>query len=285
MTETSSATTPSYKASNSLKRRLAIAQLISSQLTFKIALRFFFSPLRFPTPERELAFKQSSILNRETVNNKRITLYQLGHSTKSVLLVHGWSGRATQFYALAPGLEKAGYKVFSFTAPAHGSSDDEETHMLEFADCIKYLHEKYGPFDAMIGHSIGGMAILNAIEQGVKTNKIVLLGVPGYIKDVVADFCHRLGLNKKVEQKLLSYLRTQYGDDIEAFSTTRLAEKMNIPGLIIHDVDDRDVDIEFARQNHKVWPKSKLVETNGLGHRLILSDANVIKKITEFILN
>jgi pimeloyl-ACP methyl ester carboxylesterase len=285
MTETSSATTPSYKASNSLKRRLAIAQLISSQLTFKIALRFFFSPIRFPTPERELSIKQSGILSREIVNNKRITIYQYGKSTKTVLLVHGWSGRASQFYALTPELEKAGYKVLSFTAPAHGSSEDEETNMLEFADCIKFLDVMYGPFDALIGHSLGGMAILNAIEQGVKTNKVVFLGVPGYIKDVVADFCNRLGLNKKVEQKLLNHLSAQYGGDIEVFSTTRLAAKMDIPGLIIHDVDDRDVAIEFARQNHKVWPKSKLVETNGLGHRLILSDANVIKKIKEFILN
>ncbi len=285
MIEHGPAITPSYHASNPIKRKLALAQLISTQLSFKIVLNLFFRPIHFSTPEREVSFKQSCILNKGVVNNKRITIYQIGQSAQSILLVHGWSGRPSQFYALAPELEKEGYKVYMFTAPAHGNTEDTETHMLEFADCITYLDENYGPFEAIIGHSLGGMAILNAINQGVATPKVVLLGVPGYIKDVVADFSKRFGLKKKVEHKLLNHLSTQYGGDIEAFSTTRLAAKMNVPGLIIHDVDDQDVDIEFARQNHKEWPQSKLIETNGLGHRLILTDANVIKKIKGFILD
>ena len=283
MAEKGSSTASSYQPQVKLKRRLVLAQLISSQLAFKTALRFFFSPLRFPTPEREEPFKHSSIISRELVGGKVITVYHIGQSNKKLLLVHGWSGRATQFYALAPALVKAGYKVYTFTAPAHGSSTDKETHMLEFADCITYLSKEYGPFEAVLAHSIGGMATLNAIQQGLETKKVVLLGVPGYIKDVVADFCRRLGLNQKVENKILKYLNSQYGGDIEAYSTTRLAEKMKIPGLIIHDVDDKDVEIEFARQNHKAWSNSTFIETNGLGHRLILSDANVIKKIKEFL--
>jgi pimeloyl-ACP methyl ester carboxylesterase len=58
---------------------------------------------------------------------------------------------------------------------------------------------------------------------------------------------------------------------------------VSIPGLIIHDLDDKDVHITQARANHQEWKNSELVETKGLGHRLILSDQQVIQKIIDFI--
>lgn len=283
MSSEGSATTPSYKPAKRLKFLLSILQVIAPGIAFKTALRFFFSPIKFPTPERELPYKNSAIVSRETVNGKRITVYHVEQGKRAVLMVHGWSGRASQFYKMAPAIAKAGYKVFSFTAPAHGSSTDKQTHMLEFADCISYLDKKYGPFEAIIAHSIGGAATLNAINQGVKTKKVVLLGVPGYLKDVILDFCNKLGLNQGVLNRIIAHLKKEYAEDYEQFSTTRLAEKMTIPGLIVHDVDDKDVDIAYARENHRVWKNSRLIETNGLGHRLILSDEQVINEVLSFI--
>jgi pimeloyl-ACP methyl ester carboxylesterase len=237
MSNEGSVSAPSYKAASRLKFLLSMLQIISSKLAFRLAKRIFYSPIKFPTPERELPYKNSAIVSREEVNGKRITVYHVGQGEKAVLMVHGWSGRASQFYKIAPVIQKAGYKVFSFTAPAHGTSDDKQTHMLEFADCIEYLDDKYGPFEAIIAHSIGGAATLNALNRGVKTNKVVLLGVPAYLKDVILDFCKRLGLNDKVAQLIIKHLKKNYDEDYEKFSTTRLAEHTSTPGLIIHDED------------------------------------------------
>ena len=283
MQDLGSVSKPSYIAPRALIAWLKLLQAVAPKLALKKALTFFFSPIKFPTPEREEAFKHSCIISREEVNNKRITVYHIDQGVEKILLVHGWSGRATQFYKIAPAMAKAGYKVFAFTAPAHGSSPDKQTHMLEFADCIKYLDKKYGPFKAIIAHSIGGAATLNAIDQGVKTEKVVLLGVPGYIKDVVLDFCKRLRLNNKIANLIIQDLKETYDEDYEKFSTTRLAENMSIPGLIIHDTEDLDVDVAFARENHRVWKGSEYMETNGLGHRLILADEQVIDRIKDFI--
>ena len=280
-----SPTTPSYQAPKKLINWLKLLQFISTKAAYNQAIRFFFTPIKFPTPEREEEFKHSSIVSREEVNGKRITVYHIDKGQKNILLVHGWSGRATQFYKIAPALAKMGFKVYTFTAPAHGSSTDNQTHMLEFTDCITYLDNKYGPFEAIVAHSIGGAATLNAIKQGVKTKKVVLLGVPGYIKDIVVDFCNRLQLNDKVQNMIIKHLKEKYADDYEQFSTTRLAEQMNIPALIIHDTEDNDVDVAFARENHRIWKQSEYMETNGLGHRLILSDINVINRIKEFVAN
>ncbi len=283
MAEQGSAISPSYHIERKARAALSIIQKVSSRLAFRYAKRIFYSPIKFPTPERELHYKHSAAISKEVVDDKTVTFYHVGTAKKSVLLVHGWSGRATQFYKLGPALKKAGYKVYSFTAPAHGSSKEKQTHMLEFSDCIEFFDKKYGPFDAIIGHSIGGTAILNAIKRGVKTNKVVLLGVPGYLRDVVYGFCQRLGLSTKTGDKLIKHIKATYHEDYEQFSATRLAEEMTIPGLIIHDTEDQDVPVEYARENHRMWKNSRYIETNGLGHRLILSDAKIIDQVVNFV--
>ncbi len=247
------------------------------------ALNLFFTPIKHPTPEREFFYRSSANIYRETVNGKGITVYQTGISKKKILLVHGWSGRATQFYTIAPALTNAGFKVYTFTAPAHGTSTDKQTNMNEFADCITYMQGHHGPFDAIVAHSIGGTATLNAINQGLEIKKAVLIGSPGYIKNVVQDFCHHMGFKPFIEKHLIDYLKSNYAEDYEQFSVTRLAEKMTIPALIIHDEDDQDVSVKQARQNHKAWKNSEYLETKGLGHRLILSDDDVIKRIVAFL--
>lgn len=249
----------------------------------RYVLSLFFTPIKYPVPEHEGLFKHGSIISREYVDNKRITAYHIGQSTKNVLLVHGWSGRASQFYKIAPALVNAGYKVFAFTAPAHGSSTDKTTHMLEFAECIAYLSHKYGPFEAILGHSLGGMATLNAIKYGTLAKKAILIGTPGYITDVVNDFVSKLSLEQNVATYIIEHLKAEYDIDFEKFSSVRVAEQMTIPGLIIHDVNDKDVSIEAARTVHKAWKTSEFLETKGLGHRFILQDEAVIKRIIDFI--
>ena len=56
-----------------------------------------------------------------------------------------------------------------------------------------------------------------------------------------------------------------------------------VPTLIIHDKDDEEISIEDARLLQKSWTWAKLIETNGLGHRRILYDKHVIRKVLDFI--
>lgn len=269
-----------------LKKRVKLIRLlikIAPGIGLRYVLAVFYRPIQFPTPEHEGIFKHGSIISREYVYNKRITVYHVGKSSKNILLVHGWSGRASQFYKLAPTLVQAGYKVFTFTAPAHGTSTDKQTDLLEFAECIAYLAHKYGPFEGIVGHSLGGMAALNAINYGILTKKVVLIATPGYITDVVKDFAHKLKLDKKAVKYIIEHMKKTYTDDFEKFSATRIAKQMTIPGLIVHDTEDKDVSIECARANHAAWKTSEIFETNGLGHRLILEDSGVHKRIVDFL--
>jgi len=276
-----------YKSSHPVPKKLSFLiktyQLLSIKSTKKLALKLFFTPIKYPTPEREIAHKSSLLVSREKVNDKAITVYQQGQSDRKILLVHGWSGRASQFFRMGPALKDAGFKVYSFTAPAHGTSTETQTHMLEITECIKYLDGHHGPFEAIVSHSIGSAASLNAIKDGLAVKRAVLLGAPGSVELIVKGFCSRLGFNAKIEQFLIDHLKESYGEDYEQYSVTRLASTMTIPGLIIHDIDDHDVNIEEARKNHSAWKNSQYLETKRLGHRLILSDESVINRIITFL--
>jgi len=264
---------------------LKLSNAVSPKLTFRLALRYFFTPMNFDTPERELPYKNKALLSREQVSGKRITIYTTGRGSKSVLFVHGWSGRPTQFFEMEEQFERAGYRVLTFTAPAHGSSTDKTTHMLEFAESIAYINKMHGPFELIAGHSLGGMAILNAIQMGVSAEKIALIGTPATITEVVKDFCKRLNLPSKIEKKFLEYISSRYSADFEKHSTLQLASKTTIPTMIIHDDQDADVKISAGEELAKTFPNVKFLKTKGLGHHRILYDKKVTKQLLEFCKN
>jgi len=105
---------------------------------------------------------------------KEIIVYHYGKSEKRVLLVHGWSGRGTQLVKIADELVNLGYSTISFDAPAHGKSKGNSSIMVEFIASILELERQFGPFEFAIGHSLGGMSILNAIRDDLKVKKLSL---------------------------------------------------------------------------------------------------------------
>jgi len=263
---------------------LKIAQVLSPRLAKKMALKLFFTPFNFPTPEDEFFYKRELPIHRDLVHGKRITTYLGGSSPFTVLLVHGWSGRASQFMHFGKALKDAKIDHVSFTAPAHGSSDIKRTHMLEIAECIEYLDRIYGPFKTIIGHSMGGVASLNAIiNKPLKTKKIVMIGVPATVKETIGDFCKKVGLNEKILNFLIDYLKKHYHQDYEKYSALRLAGETDIKALVVHDKRDSQVAFNHAERIAAAFKNSELYATEGLGHTRILNDKKVVEKVMAFV--
>ena len=54
------------------------------------------------------------------------------------------------------------------------------------------------------------------------------------------------------------------------------------PGLIVHDLDDRDVPWGEGERYALYWPDARLLTTQGLGHNRILDDVHVIDAALAF---
>lgn len=260
-------------------------QAFSPKLATLYAAKLFTTPMRHKMPKRELGMNQNSQQFPLFVPkiNKEIVVYQYGSSDKKVLLVHGWSGRGTQLVKIADALLEQGFMVYSFDAPAHGKSKGNFSIMPEFIASILEMEQKYGPFEYAIGHSLGGMSILNAIKQNLAVKKAVTIGSGDVIQDIIDDFVKNLKLKPKYGLRIKDYFETKFGGKMDDYSAYKAAQMVQIPVLVIHDQNDGDVSVNSAFHIEKHLTHSELLITEGLGHRKIVGDPAVIETILKFI--
>ncbi|MCD9573813.1 alpha/beta hydrolase [Flavobacterium soyae] len=264
-----------------------ICAFVSTKLATKFAARLFTTPIKHKVPKRELEMDSKSIqkIIRVPAINKNVVTYQYGQSERKVLLVHGWSGRGTQLFKIADELLQNGYSTISFDAPAHGKSEGKTTIMSEFIASILEIEKEFGPFEFAIGHSLGGMSVLNAIKDGLKVNKAVIIGSGDIVQDILDEFIFKLKLKKEFSERLKLFFEDKYQLKMDDFSAYRAAQKIKIPVLVIHDNDDPEVSVKAGIHIHENLQNGFLFLTDGLGHRKILGNQTVIKKTLEFIKN
>lgn len=262
-------------------------QKISTSLTVKFAKKIFSTPIKYKIPKREfemdLNSKQKLVFIPEI--SKKIMTYKYGNGTKKALLVHGWSGRGTQLVKIADQLTEMGYTTISFDAPAHGKSPGSTSLMIEFIASILEIEKIYGKFDLAVGHSLGGMSILNSIKQGLNVDKAIIIGSGDSISDILHDFAKKLSLEPKIADLMRDSYEATYKEKMENYSGSNAAKEVNVPILVIHDKDDEDVPYTASVNIDKVLNNSELFLTSNLGHRKILGNEDVILKIKDFILN
>jgi len=262
-----------------------VLQFISKNLATRFAAKIFGTPLKFNAPERELMMREST--KKELFDipsiNKKVMIYTYGYSKKKVLLAHGWAGRGTQVFQLADKILENKLMVISFDAPAHGLSSGKTTSMTEFIETIQQINKKYGPFDAAIGHSFGGMALLNSVASGLNINKLVTIGADNSIPQIFKYFVNKIELKPVIALNLELFFEKKYKAKIDCYTSEKAARKVLIPTLIVHDSEDKFVPVRSAisiRQNLK---NGELLITNGLGHHKIFKDHYIIQRIIDFI--
>ncbi len=258
---------------------------ISTYLASRFAAKLFLTPFRYKLPKREAYMDQNTIQEKIILphSKKEIRNYSFGDSPEKILLVHGWSGRGTQLSKIAENLVNSGYSTISFDAPAHGKSPGKQSMMLDFIEAIHLLDEKYGPFKAVIGHSLGGMSSLRAIKEGLKTEKLIIIGTANSITHITREFNRNINMNDKVAAAMKSYLDQRFGIDMDEYSGAVSAEKVSVPSLIIHDKQDVDVELSSAYELNDSLTNSELFITEGLGHRRILGNEKVINKVKTYL--
>jgi pimeloyl-ACP methyl ester carboxylesterase len=261
-------------------------QFFSIKWTTLYLSRLFTTPIKHKIPKRELQMDRNSIQTKSIVPdiNKEMVVYQLGTGEKKILLVHGWSGRGTQLVKFADALVGKGYSTVSFDAPAHGKAQGSTTIMTDFIASIVEVDRKFGPFDAAVGHSLGGMSLLNAVKSGLKINRLVTIGSGDKVNDILIDFVSKLELKPEFSVHLQQYFEKKYNTEMESYSAYLAAQSITIPVLVIHDENDDEVPVSASENIYSNLKNGELFITNNLGHRKILGNQEVIDKTINFII-
>lgn len=275
----------SFKVPASIVNTGKFLQFFSTHLAAKFAFKLFITPPKFEIPERELMMRKSAknIPVKVPGIDHEIMLYEYGFSKTKVLLAHSWSGRGTQLYEIADKLLENGMMAIAYDAPAHGQSQGKRTTPPDNVKVAKYIAEKYGPFEIGIGHSFGGITLLNVQAEEPSFKKIITIGIEGSMNKIIDDFVKKISLKQKVANGIKKQIRDTYKKDVETLAANQVAKKVGIPVLVLHDTQDKDVDVSSAFKLRQNLKHGLLVVTNGLGHRRILRDSKVINRIIKFI--
>jgi pimeloyl-ACP methyl ester carboxylesterase len=268
----------------SILKTSKLLQLVSPYLATRFGIKLFSTPVKFKTPNRERSFlKKAEILRVDVPQvSKTVQVYKYGSGPRKALLVHGWSGRGSQMHYIAENLGED-FTVFAFDGPAHGKSTGKTTNMSEFISSIEVLSDKFGPFEVLIGHSIGGMAVLNSVARGVETKSIITIGAADTISEIASDFAKKVGLSPKYGPRLKKYFDKKLNQDVDNFSAHRAAKSIDIKALVIHDEDDMEVSVSCARNIRQNLSKGTLLITQKLGHTTILRNREVALEINKFL--
>ncbi len=268
----------------SILKTSKVLQIVSPYLATRFGIKLFSTPVKFKTPKRERSFlKKSEVLRVEVLQiSKTIQVYKYGSGPRKALLVHGWSGRGSQMHYIAENLGED-FTVFAFDGPAHGKSTGKTTNMSEFISSIEVLSHKFGPFEALIGHSIGGMAVLNAVARGVEAKSIITIGAADTISEIASDFAKKVGLSPKYGPRLKKYFDKKLHQDVNNFSAHKAANSIDIKTLVIHDQDDTEVSVSCARNIRQHLKDGQLLITHNLGHTTILRNREVVHEINKFL--
>ncbi|WP_369183476.1 alpha/beta hydrolase [Streptomyces sp. Y1] len=222
------------------------------------------------------------------VNGKPVAGYRWGSGERPVLLLHGWRSRASRFAPLVPRLRALGLSVVAFDAPGHGDSGGRSTSVLEFRELAGQLQERYGPFEAVVAHSLGVCAAFGALADGLRAGRLAAVAGVSDVGFFPAAFCAELGLVGTVEQALRREIeRGLFAGDAgvwERYDAARQAAVVGLPILAVHDEGDAVVPPGQAHRLQRAYgERLDLVTTRGLGHRRIVTEPTVIDQVIGFI--
>jgi len=199
----------------------------------------------------------------------------------TVLLMHGWEGRPTQFAALIEALVETGHTVVSLEGPAHGRSPGEQAHVVLFARALLEAAAELPPLRAVIGHSMGGASVLLALQWGLRTEAAVSIAAPAQLLGVLRGFARRLGLPARARAAFIRQIERDVGVQIARLDVS--GYQLDVPGLVAHASDDPLVPASEAPIIHKAWFDSRLLLLEEGGHQRVLADPRLSLAVLELL--
>ena len=180
-------------------------------------------------------------------------------------------------------LAKRGISVLRFDFTGLGNSDGDfantnfSSNVDDLLAAANALTEKFQAPSLLIGHSLGGAAVLQAANRIDSLKGVVTIGAPATAKHVEHLFCD---IKSELSQQGMASLKIgprefnvkqQFIDDLDSHADTAYLRTLGVPLLVFHSPVDTIVDISEAGKIYAaaMHPKS-FVSLDNADH--LLSD-------------
>ncbi len=267
---------------------LAAASHVAPRLVAPFFRRLMLNPRRHVRPPPVLALPPAD--ERIDLGDGLVAWRwgRTGRAVPTVLLVHGFEGNRAQFGAVIDALLARGFAVVALDVPAHGESAGRELTAVKFIAAIERTLQRLGPMHAVIGHSMGGaMSLFSIAHQGGAhhggAGRVVLVSAPSGLQRELRRFAGAVGLSERGTAAFIASVENRVGRPAADFDVRHIADKVDLPILLIHDQNDRQVPIAEAARVAHALPTAELMVTRGLGHNRLLADKAVVTAIVDFV--
>ncbi|MEO5670549.1 MAG: alpha/beta fold hydrolase [Ramlibacter sp.] len=285
------ATSAFYQASPGIRIfRLALAasQRLWPALAVRAACKLFLTPLPPKWLNRKRDWDASWRIESWPFESASVTVYSQAAAPHGpvALLVHGWGGHAGQMLALAQTLAAQGLRPVILEMPAHGRSAGAESTLPQFTRAIEYvtarLRQQGHTLRILVAHSLGASAGAYVASRGLPVERLVLLAPPASPPEYTRLFAHVFGLSEDTRAAMQKRIEAREGLLMPQFEPAAVGSHIRMPTLVVHDRDDSINRFADGQAYAHAIRGAQLVATQGLGHRRILKDAEVLGKVAIF---
>jgi len=159
---------------------------------------------------------------------------------------------------IARALANQGIAVLRFDFTGLGDSTGEFSHtnfssnVQDLLAAAQYLEQQYVAPSLLIGHSLGGSAVLAAAQELPAVKAVATIGAPAtaaHLKHLFSDSYHQLTQQSSVEVQLggrTFNIRRQFINDLEKYNSVAHIQALNKALLIFHSPADKVVSIDEA---------------------------------------
>lgn len=229
---------------------------------------------------RRPKLEQNSVAHSVPFKDGHLAVQTWGDG-ETILLIHGWAANQTDMFSFVPEIVQRGYCAATFDLPAHGESSGEIVGLEEMSEAVLAVGKELGPLKGVIAHSVGGAATQLAIVSGLNVEKAVLLASPEDYEMAAHQFAQSKDFNDSEKQQMLEAL-AKLGVRVR-IKSAEFVPDIVIPALIVHSKDDPVVPFVVGQNLSRYWKNSKFLEVDGLKHRGVLKDQNIIEAAVTFL--
>ena len=151
---------------------------------------------------------------------------------------------------------------------------------------VHYIWNQFGPIDAFIAHSFGGLTVCLALEEipHPGSTKIVLIAPAAETETAIDNFFKFVKLDHAVRKEFDRLITQIGGHPPEWYSVARTASHLKARVLFLQDKDDFMTPLSDVKPiMDRNYPNFQFIISEGLGHRRIYRDSQSLKKIMEFL--
>ena len=164
-----------HRGIGAIRAGFACLNQVSPRSAERFASYLFGKPRRVEIKPESMATMASAHRFDLKVGDKSLAAWSWGDGP-TILLHHGWSGRASHLWRFVQPLIDAGFSVVAYDAPAHGDSHGKTTSLPEMARTLREVAFQLTGIHGVVGHSFGGaVALHHAVLRPERVRSLSLI--------------------------------------------------------------------------------------------------------------